>query len=109
VDTCDHCGKMILPKHSSVYDKRPDEDIGRTYHTACVEAVKDARIVELEALAQKLIGYCDGAMHMHDQYHDERGQLIEIANGGTGRGYFTPDEERAAREAAQDAALASLP
>ncbi len=45
----------------------------------------DRRVAELEVLAQKLIAYCDAAVHRDMQYNDERAQLIEIANGGSGR------------------------
>ena len=43
---------------------------------------QEQRIYELQALAQKLLAYCDGATHQDEQYSDERSALIDAVKAG---------------------------
>lgn len=39
-----------------------------------------AEVVRLKAALGRALGYCDGAIHQTEQYHDERGDLVRILN-----------------------------
>ncbi len=78
-EICADCGKPIKMGEPSYYSRKPEEDIGRCYHSRCGDpfghAAKAAEITRLRAVLQRIAD----ANHLRSDGKSSASVLSEIA------------------------------